>query len=478
MKRLNPHHSRPFAGGSSTQRRACAWAVALLVGSAPLLGAAADKVDASRLGTELSPTGAAKAASADGSIPAWAPVEAQSSGWTWGKRRLDHWRHKADKPLYSIDAGNVDKYADKLSDGQQAMLKDIKGYRMDVYPTRRTCGVPDFVAENTRKNVGFAKLNADGLALQEAHLPGFPFPMPSSGVEAMWNMKMRYRGVGVELRNTVTAVSPRKGASEWIKAYNELFLFVPWGLKGDTTFSKVERAEGSAYFVYSAPPALAGQAAVITTQAGQAPETFYYFPGQRRVRRMPAYAYDAPQIGYDNQYTMDEGAVFTGPLDRFDWKLVGKKEMLVPYNAFGLYDFNAKFDEVAQRDFIAPSHRRYELHRVWVVEATVRPGVRHLAPKRTLYLDEDSWNPLMAVDHDAQGKVWKVREGFSIPVFETGACDVSAFVQHNLADARYVLDFAAVGTGTDVRWVTDPAGNPRMKQDYYTSENLRAISDR
>ena len=193
---------------------------------------------------------------------------------------------------------------------------------------------------------------------------------------------------------------------------------------------------------------------------------------------MPTYAYDAPQIGFENQYTLDEPYVFNGLMDRFDWKLVGKKEMLVPYNVFGAYDFKAKFEDVAQHDFIDPAHRRYEMHRVWVVEATVKAGMRHLAPKRTFYLDEDSWAPLVADDYDAQGKLWKVREGFVIPVYETGSCDVSAFVQHNVLEGRYVFDSHTVGTGKDIQWLTEPGKNPRLKASFYTSDNLRAISER
>jgi hypothetical protein len=193
---------------------------------------------------------------------------------------------------------------------------------------------------------------------------------------------------------------------------------------------------------------------------------------------MPAYSYDSPQIGMDNQVTVDEAYMYSGPMDRFDWKLVGKTQLIVPYNAFGMYDFAARSDELLPRDAPAPAVRRYEMHRVWVVEATVKQGVRHLEPRRTFYLDEDSWAPLLAVDHDAQGKVWKVREGYAIPVYETGTCDVAAYTQYNLADQRYLVDYTSIGAGSDIQYFTEPAGNPRLKRDFYTADNLRAISER
>ncbi|MHA5870777.1 DUF1329 domain-containing protein, partial [Pseudomonas aeruginosa] len=124
------------------------------------------------LGSKLTPLGGEIAASASGDIPAWTQPGQQDEGWSYGQVRGEHWKFKGDKPLYSIDANNLAQHSSKLSPGQVELFKRIPGYRMDVYPTRRTCSAPDFVVENTRQNVGFAKLDAAGLALDEAHVPG------------------------------------------------------------------------------------------------------------------------------------------------------------------------------------------------------------------------------------------------------------------------------------------------------------------
>ena len=456
-------------------RRSLAALGASLVATALVTSVHAQSAD--DLSKTLTPVGAERAANKDGSIPAWAP-EKQDNNWSYGKLRKDFWKYHNDKPLYAIDAGNVDKYADKLSPGQIALIKQTKGYRMDVYPTRRSCNVPDFVADNTKKNVGFAKMNANGWAIDDAVVPGIPFPMPHNGAEAMINMSLRYRGVAVEYKNGNTLVSPRPGSTDWIDYGYDQTNFWPWAVKGSRKLSEANVNHQHTFFGYTSPAALAGQAAVISDYFEKSgTDAFYYFPGQRRVRRLPSYGYDAPQIGFENQYAVDEVQVFTGAIDRFDWKLVGKKELIVPYNTLGMYDFTAKLHDVVGDELINPKNLRYELHRVWVVEATVKQGVRHLSPKRTFYLDEDSWNPVLAEDYDGQGKLWKVREGFVIPVFEIGACDVSAFAQHNLPDHRYLLDFHAVGTGTDVKWFVEPTG-PRQKSNFYTSDSLRAVSER
>ena len=61
-----------------------------------------------------------------------------------------------------------------------------------------------------------------------------------------------------------------------------------------------------------------------------------YLPGQRRVKLAPDIAYDTPNPGTAGASTYDDAWVFNGAMDRYDFKLVGKQEMLVPYNAFKL----------------------------------------------------------------------------------------------------------------------------------------------
>lgn len=427
---------------------------------------------------DLTVEGAERGASADGMVPAFAGRQAPEAGWSYGKYRADFWRHRSEKPLYSIDASNVDKYADKLSAGQLALIRQKKGYRMDVYPAHRECQLPDWVEDNTRKNLTAAKMDATGESIQTAVLPGIPFPQPKTGAQAMWNYEMRYRGVGIEWPKVPTAVSPRPGSSDWIVTTGPQTMFFPWGKQGQNTPEQVGGVQNSIYFAYSTPAAMAGQGLMGSAYFGKPSEAFYYFPGQRRVRRMPSYAYDAPQIGFENQYTVDEGWLFNGQLDRFDWKLVGKREMLIPYNDFGMYDFNSKFEDVAKNDGLDAVHRRYEMHRVWVVEATVKPSVRHVASKKVFYLDEDSWLTLVGEDYDAQGKLWKVREGYPIPVWELGgSCDIEPFVQYDLLDGRYVFDQSPIGGGKDIHWF-EQTTDDRFKSGFYNAENLRAISER
>ncbi len=448
---------------------------ALLAGA----GSHALASDASQLGTTLTPLGAEMAGSKDGRIPAWKNEPQASEGWAWGKLRKDFWKYKNDKSQYTINAANMAQHADLLTPGQMALLKQNPGFQMDVYPTRRSCGVPDFVAENTRKNAGTAKLGADGWSLKSAVVPGTPFPLPASGAQAMMNMKMRYRGIGVEFQNGFTMVSPRRGSEDWIMAGFEQNYYFPAGKKGSNNLSETGNVEYYTYFTYKSPAALAGQALAANVYLDNpSSETFYYFPGQRRVRRLPAYAYDAPLIGYENQYPADISFVFYGNPDRFDWKIVGKKEVYVPYNGFAMQRFTTKLEDAMGPTSVKAGMRRYELHRVWEVEGTVKAGVRHATPKKTLYLDEDTWLVAVGDDYDAQGKIWKAKENYITPQWEIGACASAASVYNDLISTRYVLDETVIGTGKDLKFHAPGSADPRLKDGYFTGENLGAISDR
>jgi hypothetical protein len=104
----------------------------------------------------------------------------------------------------------------------------------------------------------------------------------------------------------------------------------------------------------------------------------------------------------------DQVDAYNGAPDRYDWKLVGKKEIYVPYNVYKLGDKSIKYKDIIGKGTINSDLVRYELHRVWVVEGTLKPGARHIYGKRTFYLDEDSWSVLMEDAYDLRGGLWRV----------------------------------------------------------------------
>ena len=313
--------------------RAGGLALALTVLFAPAGGAAVSEQEAAQLGKTLTPVGAEKAANKDGTIPEWTGgVTTMPAGGRPGQKRIDPFA--ADKPLFAIDATNVDKYKDKLSDGQVALIKQLKGYRMDVYPTRRSCGFPDFVYERTKTDAREAKLAANGWGLEKGIGAAVLFPIPKTGAEAVWNHKLRYMGEG-RIEYYATIFSNKGG--DFTPLVQDQWTIVPFHSpknKGVEDVAGVEMKLHESAVV--SPPAHAGEIILAHWFFNEASDAWLYFPGQRRVRRAPTFNYDNPVPGYENLETVDQYPMYAGAMDRYDWKLVGKQEMYIPYNNFKL----------------------------------------------------------------------------------------------------------------------------------------------
>jgi hypothetical protein len=439
---------------------------------------AGDSSVVDRLGKDLTPAGGEVAGNKDGGIPAWEGELAPLPGWTHDRPRGEFWQFKDEKPLFSIDANNVDTYADRLVPAQIYQIKNTPGYRMDIYPTHRNCTLPEVVQRNTKAAAGKTRIAADGWSLDEAVLPSVPFPEPQSGIEAMWNFQTRYQGVGLEWPIGRTVITAAPGDTGDNKFRWSQVNYYPWAAPGQHGPQAFGGLMTGIFYTVDEPVALAGQALLSRYYFGKAPEPFYYFTGQRRVRRLPSLAYDAPIIGTENQEPMDEMQMFFGNPDRFDWTLLGKKEIYAPYNGFRIADFTAKMSDVLGPRFINPAFRRYELHRLWVLQGTVKAGVRHSAPRKLLYLDEDSWNIVIGEDYDGQGKLWRLNESPVMPAWELHACVSAPLTNLNdLISGRYVADLLIL-EGKDLKFYSDPSEDRRLKDDFFSGENLRVIMER
>ena len=455
-------------------------AAAALLGSlvSAYAGAAPTAEEIAKLGTTLTPVGADPSGNADGTIPKWSGATNKPAGsWKYGMNRIESWSYKDEKPLFTITAANMDKYKERLTPGQMAMMADNKGYEMRVYPSHRECSYPDFVLDNTKKGATKSKIAANGWALAEADLPGVPFPLAKTGIEAIWNYIMRYQGVGIWWPDAYTTVSPKPGTTAGIVTRWDQMTYFPWGKKGTNSPASVNGIQQGFYYGFTEPVALAGQKLIQTYYFDKDVESFYYFTGQRRVRRLPSYAYDAPLIGFENQYPNDGLFMYYGNPDRFNWKIVGKKEVYIPYNAFQSVDLRHK--AVGQAPFVDNDVRRYELHRVYVVEGELKKDARHSVSKKVFYLDEDTWLAAAGEDYDANGKLWRHKEAGVMPAWEINACENATLdYYHDLSNGRYLTDANVLGGGKDTKFLSDPSEDKRFSMNFYTPENLRSISER
>ena len=392
--------------------------------------------EAGRLGADLTPFGAEKAGNAAGTIPAWdGGLTRPPAGYTPGKHYVDPFA--GDKILFTINAKNLDQYAAQLSEGHKAMLRTYETFRMNVYPTRRSASAPQRVYEATSKNVTRAKLVHDGNGVEGA-VGGPPFPMPKSGVEVIWNHLLRYRG-DIAGRWVMQATPTRGGQFTPVQFDEEtMFLYHLPGMTSEALKNRI------LYFkqTVTAPSRLAGGILLVhemLDQVKQPRDAWVYNPGQRRVRRAPQVAYDNPGTAADNMRTSDQLDMFNGAPDRYEWKLVGKREVLVPYNSYRLQDPKLKYKDIVTPLHINPDHARYELHRVWVVDATLRAGERHTYKRRTFYLDEDSWQIVLMDQYDNRDQLWRVSEGHAMNFYNVPTTWTSAEVHTDLQAGRYLV---------------------------------------
>lgn len=393
--------------------------------TATLVNAGVSSQEAAKLkGTELTPMGSERAGNADGTIPAW-------DGGLTGGARYDGKGKRTDpfadeKPLYSVTARNMGEYEQVLTEGTKAMLQKYPDtYRIDVYPSRRTFAAPQSVYDNTFANATRGAIGASPNFIPENVFGGVPFPFASTGPEIMWNHILHWRGYAFEqpMTNALTSADGRHVVTAIGDSQIQMPYYDPKS-DLDTYKSKFNGDYWLFRMVNDGPPIRAKEAVIGRENLDPSKSrTWVYLTGQRRVRMLPNACCDTPTPAAAGVAGFDDLQVWLGRLDRFDWKLVGKKEMLIPYNA-NKSQLAPSVDELLMENHLNPDYVRWERHRVYVVEATLRNGQRHTASKGTYYIDEDSWRAVAGERYDAKGALWKVL--FNLPVT---APELPGFVQ-------------------------------------------------
>ena len=393
--------------------------------------------EAAKLGKELTPVGAERAGNKAGTIPAWTPQS--QIQYKKGEYPSDP-ALEAEKPLFTITAADVGKYAAQLTEGHKELFKRYpKSYKMTVYPSHRNFNFPDKYLEETMKNATRGEL--DGVDNPRGAFVGFPFPIPTSGAEPIWNHRVKFRGTTVRRYNNQMIVQ-QNGKFTLTKIVEDVKFYYA-SLDNE---KPIELKPGADFLRYLSetisPPRVAGTFILVHEKAGFGPEgrsAWLYAPALKRIRRAPAVCCDNPYEGTDGHQFYDQVDMYNGVLERFTWKLVGKREMYIPYNSYRIAGPKVKYGDIAKPSHVNADLTRYELHRVWVVEATVRAGLRHSLIRRTFYLDEDSWS-IAAVDgYDGQGKLWKVQEAHLVTLPFLPTTTGSPEVIYDLRSGRYFV---------------------------------------
>jgi len=446
----------------TTRAVACAFGFALALAGQPASAKVA-AAEAATLGASLTPAGAEKAGNKDGTIPAWTggtPQHGSPKGEYTHDAAID-----AESPLFTITRDNLAQYAAQLTEGHKELFKRYADYKMTVYPSHRTVGFPDAINQATAANAAVCELG--GTDAPDHCRLGFPYPIPQSGAEVIWNHKLRWRG-------------------NFVLRYNNQFIVQP---SGDYQQTKVvEQAKfyyanipspgsiiGGAGAILSylsqtlAPPRLAGNYLLVHDLAGIGDAgriAWLYNTGLKRVRRAPSVAYDTAYEGTDGNEFYDQVDMFNGALNLYDWKLIGKKELYLPYNSNRISGNKVKFADLIRPHHLNQDLPRYELHRYWVVEAQLRAGSSHTFKTRRFYVDEDSWN-IEAIDcYDNHDQLYKFQEGHLGTDYVIHGARTVPEIIYDFASGRYFITAAANEDKPN-----DPSVN--FGDDFFTPESLQ-----
>ena len=433
--------------------------------SAPLYAAVSVDEAAKLGGDKVNSVGAERAGNADGTIPAWV------AGWKGPQMPVEGGIYPDpfgnEKAQYSITAANLAQHADKLTPGTQELLKRWPDFRVDVYQSHRVVDFPDWLKKASIANATRAKSTDDGADMGEV-MGGYPYPIPKTGAEVMWNHNLRYYGPSYRTRFKGYLVD---ATGNLIMTHDlENYTESPYHETPDKAAEHFQRR----MTVTHGPARVVGDKALtymnLNFEKDGPNKIWSYTQGQRRVRLAPDFAYDTPMHGTGGSYFYDELGMWEGQLDRFDFKLAGKKEVLVPYNNYKFL-LHTEAEKAYGKQFANPDLMRWEMHRVWVVEATLKNGKRHAQSKKVFYLDEDSWSIVLYEGYDQAGKMMRAGQGFFVYDWNTQSVPNTPMVMYDLIKGQYVIPMHMAGGSGFVRVPRWP--NSRLTPDAMAGGGIR-----
>ena len=370
----------------------------------------------------------------------------------------------SDEIVFTIDKSNFQNFTETLlTSGQKEMFRTYpETFKMNIYPSRRSCSVPSEVIELSNEN---AQLIDEGEGIIGT-VGSIPFPKPKEALHHVWNHILRYRGVDIYGSSPFYLVDPDGriyyGAGEAIaRNYWNPFIKNDKGLQGKL-MTKVTH-----------PPRLADASLLVieSLNAFQTPRRAWaYNPGTRRVRRAPDIAYDYMPSANQGLTTADQFDGFNGAKDRYNWKSLGIKQMLVPYNAYKFYEAN--IEDVLNPYHVNQDYLRYELVNVNVVLAELKSDKRHIIPKRIMYFDLDSHNMLIEETFDGEGKIMSYREFPIINFYDQPMCLSIHAATYDFATRRYQLTQVRSADIPKVIWRLEEPHDERM----FTPEGLKRFA--
>lgn len=397
--------------------------------------AQADEQSPNRLSGDLTPVGAERMGNGK-DIPSWTGGLTKSKSHKSGEFHSNPYFR--DQPLFAINKDNLEQHKARLSLGSQKLLQQFPSMEMLIYKTHRSASYPDYVYEGIKKNMGTASLMKFGAGVEGARISS-PFPIPKDGLEVLWNHTLRYRGEAVSFEASTVSVNEAGSRAVTLRDYQYYFAYSDPEVSTSDLNNKI-------FFLKRKTLAPSSQAGGITLvhetldQVRSPRKSWIYVPGQRRVRRTPDLNHDTPDIATNSLRTIDQVDMFNGAPTYYDWNLIGKQEMYIPYNSYALNAEGLTIEDITGPAHLNPKLLRYEAHRVWVVEATLRVGLQHRYAKRRYYFDEDSWSIVYAEEYDEEGNLWQFTEAHLMNYYEVPVLFTSLENTYDFKDGRYFVE--------------------------------------
>ena len=384
----------------------------------------------------LTTVGAERSGNAEGTIPTWEGGITKPPGpYSTGDWHPDPFPN--DQILFTINSENVEKFSDKLTAGHRAMMAKYPSYHLNIYPTRRSASFPASVLEHTIKYSGKAQI-VDGGAGVTGIIQGIPFPHPENGEQTIWNARLNYKAGGY--RGYYTQV---------VTTSNGEYEFSVWGHEIEypysddkTTLENFDNVKVRGLLRTLRPAKNAGNMFVyhrFLNSHGIERRGWSYNAGKRRVKRSTNDPRDIPMGRSAGIHIWDQNNMWQGPITDFNWTLLGKQELYVPYNAYRLHGGDTAVDTIIQPGHINQDLSRYELHRMWVVEANLKEGRTHRYKRRRYFIDEDSWRILAAEHYDENGEVDRFSESHTINYYEVPMVYSTLGTYYKLDTRRYFV---------------------------------------
>ena len=391
-----------------------------------------------KLTGSLTPVGATRAGNAEGTIPDWnGGIRFPPPDYVPGGNYIDPF--SSDLVEKTITPADLDtNISEKLSEGHKELFKLYGNYKMPIYPTRRSASYSPLIYEAIKTNAYTAELLPRSAGVKNGQISS-PFPIPKSAEEILWNHMLRYRGKRISFRNASAAVTQ---SGKFTPIVTDRKFFVIYA-QPELDSRKLENKFFFLKFRTISPPRNAGNISLIhesIDQVASPRKAWQYFAGQRRLRRSPNLAYDSYTSESNGLRTVDQFDMFNGAPDQYEWKIVGKREIYVPYNAYKLDDQAISVNDIIKENHINQDLTRYELHRTWVIEGKLRVGIQHIYSRRVLYVDEDSWQVLLTEEYDKKGKLWRFQEGHAINFYDQPFVSTALETVYDLQSGRYFVD--------------------------------------